>query len=288
MNTETAASLTFASDKFPAFSALISVMQAKTNYFYAAGLWKNDMLRDLARFSSVNDLDKAILHEHAQYIAPSWSWASTRNAARYADHPLYDDPKGETAQVLDAQLELAGPESLGQLRGHIEIRGMTAVGVMRIRPLEYTPDITNLYFFDDGEDDSGQEPNILVKFYSDDPRISVIYPDCEPGSAHAEDLFSLRRKIRILPLRTVTLTNGQLMWAATAVEPLPTLGDDCWWRVGLVGGTFDQSPPSRSLFEASRQITMKTHRSEKVRDSLLHALPPPDRRTAKLQRPTQP
>jgi Heterokaryon incompatibility protein (HET) len=234
VNAYTATTLAFNCDRFPALLALVSVVQTKIDDVYVAGLWKKDMCRDLAWCSRGKDLDEAMLHDHDQYIAPSWSWASARNAVNYADHISIEDPKEGTDQVLDIQLERSGPESLGQLGGgYIAIRGMTATGVIRIRSYEFAPEIMDLSFCDD---DGGQDANILGASHSDDPRISVIFPDRKTGSAQADDLFSLKRNILVLHLRTATLGSGQLMWAAMAVEPHPTFGDGCWQRIGLVQG----------------------------------------------------
>ncbi|KAF7503316.1 hypothetical protein GJ744_003997 [Endocarpon pusillum] len=85
---------------FPELAALVSVVQSKIDDVNMAGLWKTDMSRDLAWVSYGKDLGTAVLHDYDRYIAP--------------------------AQVLDVQLELAGPEALGQLSGalsgaHVEI-----------------------------------------------------------------------------------------------------------------------------------------------------------------------
>jgi hypothetical protein len=62
------------------------------------------MCRDLAWCSQGKDLDEAMLHDQDQYIAPSWSWDSARNTVNYANYLPSEDPKEETAQVLDIQL----------------------------------------------------------------------------------------------------------------------------------------------------------------------------------------
>jgi hypothetical protein len=69
------------------------------------------MCRDLAWCSQGKDPDEAMLHDQDQYIA--------RNAVNYANYLPSEDPKEETAQVLNIQLERAGPKSLGQLGGVI-------------------------------------------------------------------------------------------------------------------------------------------------------------------------
>jgi hypothetical protein len=136
---------------------------------------------------------------------------------------------------------------------------MIANGVIRIRSHEFAPEIRNLYLCDDDDNDDSQDAKILGTFHSDDPRISVMFPDCKTVPAQAHDLLSLKRKILALNLRTATLGSGQLMWAAMAVEPHPTFGDGCWRRIGLVERTFDEFPMSRSLFEVSRQTTLKIY-----------------------------
>jgi Heterokaryon incompatibility protein (HET) len=248
----TAAGLTFHTDRFPALSALVSIMQAKLGDIYVAGLWKTDICRGLTWYSPTYDLNETMLHDRDRYIAPSWSWASARNAVRLANYGLDHDPKEEKAEVLDVVLEQAGAKSLGQIGGgHIEIRGKVAVGVIRIGLDVDVPGRRTIYFFD-----AGPKANILGTFYPDDPRISAIFPDCKTDSAQTDDLFSLRREILVLHLCTNALEGRRVLWAAMAIEPLLTLGGE-WRRIGLVEGDFDGFPAARSLFQMSRQTTMK-------------------------------
>lgn len=50
---------------------------------------------------------------------------------------------------------------------------MVAFGVIQIRPLEDAPEVNDIFFFDEND----QEANTLGNFHSDDPRISVIFPN---------------------------------------------------------------------------------------------------------------
>jgi hypothetical protein len=71
--------LTYDTDKLPAISGLANKIQQVTGDVYMAGLWKKDIAAGLcwgARFNE--DVIRPLT-----YIAPSWSWASTKGNITY-------------------------------------------------------------------------------------------------------------------------------------------------------------------------------------------------------------
>jgi hypothetical protein len=71
--------LTFSNDKLKAIAALADVYRIRTKKTYVAGLWKESLIRDMcwrmlpsASLSTTNSW----LPRPANYLAPSWSWAS--------------------------------------------------------------------------------------------------------------------------------------------------------------------------------------------------------------------
>ncbi len=170
MSTYTATTLNLDSDRVPALSALVSVMQPQIDDVYMAGLWKNDICRDLAWFDCEKDGGTAVLHDCDQYNVLSWSWALARTAINRAECIIREDDKEGTAQDLDVQLELAIPEAFGQTGcGHFEVQGIVAFAVIRTRPLEDAREINDMSFFDDNDEmmKNGQEGNILRNFHLD-------------------------------------------------------------------------------------------------------------------------
>ena len=82
--------LTEEEDRLPALSGVAAVFQRKTNQTYYAGMWKEQMPQNLL-WSYFNKGDYS-----RSYIAPTWSWASSRGAVHgSASHTgkLYPDPR---------------------------------------------------------------------------------------------------------------------------------------------------------------------------------------------------
>jgi len=70
-------SLTYVTDRLPAFSALANYMSIILDDEYAAGLWRGDLTRGLLWH---NQSDRGRRCAPPQlYVAPSWSWASMSN-----------------------------------------------------------------------------------------------------------------------------------------------------------------------------------------------------------------
>jgi len=89
--------LTYQSDKLPALAGLASRVAQSSSCTYLAGHWKEDLGRTLLwTAGSVPRLSGGC--RHAEYQAPSWSWASLHGAVIYANI----DPESEVTLAIAA------------------------------------------------------------------------------------------------------------------------------------------------------------------------------------------
>jgi hypothetical protein len=102
-------------DKLPALSGLVKIIESGGECCYLAGLWKHTICNDLLwRAGSFGGLEPT-----AEYRAPSWSWASL-------DGGIQNTPRegDDFAQLLDYSVTPAGLDPAGELAGGwILIRG---------------------------------------------------------------------------------------------------------------------------------------------------------------------
>ncbi|KAE8440753.1 hypothetical protein EG329_006612 [Mollisiaceae sp. DMI_Dod_QoI] len=105
-----ACKLTFWSDKLIAISGVAKRRQNAVGGEYVAGMWREDLERQLCWTTTSRSAKP-----QDQYMAPSWSWASTAHpiqaAAKYKD---IRDPL--VAKVLDVKISLAGSNPIGEIR----------------------------------------------------------------------------------------------------------------------------------------------------------------------------
>lgn len=104
--------ITFLTDKLLAIAGVARVFHTTFASEYAAGLWKDDILRDLA-WMRWHEPD----HEGGEvgYVAPSWSWASLGSARVF-----YEERRGiyqPLAACEDVQTIPLGRDPFGQLAG---------------------------------------------------------------------------------------------------------------------------------------------------------------------------
>jgi len=135
--------LTKVTDKFPALSGLASGVQKLYGGTYVAGLWEEDILRDLLWRRKFADLLTQLQHQAVEiheYVAPSWSWASMNGQVSYdmldrswpsrgwsfGNRHRYGkaDPGFERPIIEQIQITLGGSDPKGQLSaGFIKMRG---------------------------------------------------------------------------------------------------------------------------------------------------------------------
>lgn len=120
--------LTKEEDTLPAIAGLARIVSDYTLSEYVAGLWSEDLLRSLAWGSykhSSRDRDHI---RHANYVAPSWSWASLSGPVRYSsvkasfeDTTLDATGKHRTWEkgmsvILEHRDELASADPFGRVK----------------------------------------------------------------------------------------------------------------------------------------------------------------------------
>jgi hypothetical protein len=128
-------SLTYASDKLPAFSGISSQLQSLVGGTYIAGLWTSHLITGLLWESEMRTCKHV-----TSYRAPSWSWAVTDESVKYYERQinLYpstmkllnhyvalkntDNPYGEivSASITVQALTLAFVRSEQHIKGVID------------------------------------------------------------------------------------------------------------------------------------------------------------------------
>jgi hypothetical protein len=126
-------SLTYPSDKLPAFSGLAQREKLlRPQVPYLAGLWFDTLIRDLMWFSTFTSRPKMTTKR-----APSWSWASLDGRIYFFDNPNIQGETGGSwkrplARVLSAACVATGRDPHGEVSGgHINITGQMTKAVVR-------------------------------------------------------------------------------------------------------------------------------------------------------------
>lgn len=132
--------LTLETDRLPALSAIATLLQAKTNDTYLAGLWQSCLVKDLMWYN------RRLRHKHAElcsacnpsravYRAPSWSWVSAERPVKYDRLRFNSYDWHTTIQVHESNCEIAGANPTGEVTdGFVCLSGpvMPAVLTMRL------------------------------------------------------------------------------------------------------------------------------------------------------------
>ena len=116
--------LTYEMDKLPALSGLAHQRKSQTQDNYAAGLWKESILHDLAWWTGPdNHLGTPVVPSRPiTYRAPSWSWASIDGPINYRSAwvDLELNPSKFAPVIVEVSTTTAGKDPLGQVKdGHI-------------------------------------------------------------------------------------------------------------------------------------------------------------------------
>jgi hypothetical protein len=96
--------LTKDTDKLPALSGIAAIFQRNTGFTYLAGLWKEDITSGLLWYVAPTSEDGSNEKQSfSQYIAPSWSWASSNSPV---GHPTVTGPEIRGLKFRFSDLEL--------------------------------------------------------------------------------------------------------------------------------------------------------------------------------------
>jgi hypothetical protein len=127
IETYSKAQLTFRKDKLIALSGIAREIQHLLRSTYVAGLWSCHLPYSLLWAV------KSSGYRSADYLAPSWSWASVEGPISFPDgmREVFKllSRRGECATLLDVGVDLVTPSnSFGQVKGGwIRIRGRVGV-----------------------------------------------------------------------------------------------------------------------------------------------------------------
>ncbi|KAH6960232.1 heterokaryon incompatibility protein-domain-containing protein [Fusarium avenaceum] len=121
--------LTFEKDRLPAISGLARFYAEHLKDNYLAGIWKSDLYISLfwynppEPFSERRSLHSLIntITSHRSYVAPSWSWASTKEAIEFGTwgfHPQVVEYQARVeCNIIDAQCILGQLDPFGIVQG---------------------------------------------------------------------------------------------------------------------------------------------------------------------------
>jgi hypothetical protein len=107
-------------DKFQAIAGLADAFERKIESGYLAGLWMNNLGEDLL-WMTISPLGPNLELDQKQYIAPSWSWASSSEQIEYARADLSDS--GQSITILGSNVNRTGSNEKGKLAGgYLKVR----------------------------------------------------------------------------------------------------------------------------------------------------------------------
>lgn len=167
--------LSFEEDRIVALSAIASRFQSVLNATYFAGLWKEDLIHDLAWH----------LEERAApqtYHAPSWSWVSINTEAQTSwkiDHMT--KPFVSEAELIDGNVYLSTSNQFGPVQsGYIRLRGLTIVTTLHRTEFLHAPGSPATISSETNSCDS--------ESFGCDPLYLQCMLLCLPESKHAHDV----------------------------------------------------------------------------------------------------
>ncbi|KAL2691277.1 hypothetical protein Neosp_001658 [[Neocosmospora] mangrovei] len=126
-------------DLLPAIAGLAALFQKELDDEYLAGLWKNNLHRDLNwTFLDADEISYEALLQGLEnpspYLAPSWSWASLRRYFRFdLNHPtLMPDCRPEYTKLVP-RITLRGSTVFGEVsHGALDMTAKVYVGTRKI------------------------------------------------------------------------------------------------------------------------------------------------------------
>ncbi|VUC26847.1 unnamed protein product [Clonostachys rosea] len=155
--------LTKPTDRFPALSAMASVLNSETNEQYIAGIWSQSLSQGLSWYIPqwMGDQVTAAFPPTTQFIAPSWSWASVASQVSFSFSEMTDTTS--SLDLLTANITPKGVDPFGQITdGYLEVCGKIETGLVKRLPDEYVKDRRTFYVVSRCKDSS-----ILAQFAPD-------------------------------------------------------------------------------------------------------------------------
>jgi hypothetical protein len=241
--------LTMSTDKLPALSGLAKFICEKLDDKYAAGIFLKDACNcmcwaayrgDLtcsvtfARYDDVNyslteDFGSSSVEtQPVDYRAPSWSWASTDGALAF--RPM-NDPDLE---IIDCQTELRGHDEFGEVvAGFIHGRGrLFKLAVRRDHALLLRFKATFYRRLGDGaicfdnaqaayDTYSGEVGPITLLLLGYNEEVKEVTKLAPPGASKGKENM------------------WEWHWYALVLKSMPEKGQDCYRRIGLAMGDYN-------------------------------------------------
>jgi hypothetical protein len=145
VNRFTECELTVLTDKLVAFGGISSVFSEAMGNRYLAGLWRDNIAYQLCWQGKSVKSD--------EYIAPSWSWASTTGTVQSAFYPMHPPSVVRPLEVLQAHVDLKGDNPYGQVKNSsLHVAGRMTVARIVFENPHTKQKIPTLYL-PDGEGD---------------------------------------------------------------------------------------------------------------------------------------
>lgn len=107
--------LSYPKDKFPAISALAQRVGEAKKDDYVAGLWRKDLFRGLLWNLSPKDTWENFLESlntPNPYVAPSWSWASSKSYVEFC-LPKFTERLTQECKIIDIRIDVPGCDPYG-------------------------------------------------------------------------------------------------------------------------------------------------------------------------------
>jgi hypothetical protein len=133
------AQLTYSKDKLIALSGVARQFQQILNDQYVAGLWRNELLRQLCWrvIRTKSSADQII--SNIPYRAPTWSWAAIDRPITWSLYCTIDITSDEEVyepliEIIDVDLVFVGLDKLGQLQDaklHVRTNKVVKIAVLR-------------------------------------------------------------------------------------------------------------------------------------------------------------
>jgi hypothetical protein len=125
-------SVTFDKDRLPAIAGLARIMGEVLQDQYLAGLWKEDLFEGLV-WEDAGAMSSRGLESHLQnirrrnYVAPSWSWATSQAIRSCRNTGQHLQRITEMAAIVDVSVDVDSDDPYGRISGgFLRIRGKLA------------------------------------------------------------------------------------------------------------------------------------------------------------------
>ena len=111
--------LTVTSDRLPALSGIAHHCAVRQGSKYLAGLWLSDLPRTLCWVT------RGFPRRCNNYLAPSWSWASTDGRIDFSGRIFPQQPREKSSmEIMEAECTPAGEDPFGQVSdGYLVVKG---------------------------------------------------------------------------------------------------------------------------------------------------------------------